>query len=180
MSTQRKPKAVCEEFVVASWNGIPRALFVGRDSTSERGEHLHRTFFLLFGTKGSDSSSKPRTSSAAPNERKYSPFRRWVGMLAADRRLPRSAPGLQTQGDKKPCERSCSERSQSTRGLPDSLTPGLLAHTSLLRTLLKNAGSRGGRWMAFLESEGVWETERRQQEASDLVYSVLLRVSEPG
>uniref|UniRef100_A0A803V420 Protocadherin gamma-C3 n=1 Tax=Ficedula albicollis TaxID=59894 RepID=A0A803V420_FICAL len=30
----------------------------------ERGEHLHRTFFLLFGTKSADLSSKPRTRSA--------------------------------------------------------------------------------------------------------------------
>lgn len=178
MSTQRKAKAVYEE---SGCDTQSSALYAGRDPTSETGEHLHRTFFLLFGTKSADSSSKPRTSSAAPIWRKYSPFRRWVGVLAVDRRVPRSAPGLQTQGDKKtPCELSCSQKSRRSRGLPDSFTPGPLATTALLRTLLKNAGSRRGWWMAFLESDGVWETEWRQQEASDLVYSVCLRISERG
>lgn len=135
MHTTQTKSCVCR-VCGCSGDVIPRA--TGRDPSSERREHLHRTFFLLCGTKSEDSSRKSRASSAAPMERKYSSFRRWVGMSAADRRVPRSAPGLQTQGDKKnPCELSCSQMTQSTRGLPDSFTPGLLANTALLRTLLK-------------------------------------------
>ncbi|XP_023791922.1 protocadherin beta-15-like, partial [Cyanistes caeruleus] len=141
--TQRNPKAVSEELGCDTRSS--------GDPASERGEHLQLTFLFRFGTKSADSSSKPRTCSAAPAERKYSPFRRWVGMLAADRRSS-VRPGLQTQGDKKPCELSCTQRSRCARGLPDSFTRGLLAHTALLRTLLKMLGAaKDGGWIFWRE-----------------------------
>ncbi|XP_029816069.1 protocadherin beta-16-like [Manacus vitellinus] len=93
------PKAVSEEFAVGELGVDTQSS--DSDPASKRGEYFHRTSWLHFGTQGTHSSSKPRISGSAPNERKYSPFRRWVGVLAADRRVPRSAPALQAQGDKK-------------------------------------------------------------------------------
>lgn len=162
----------------ASWDAIPRAaLCVWAGIPLPREESFYTAPFF------SSSAQRAQVQAANPEP---AALPRWRGNIPPSDAgwgcWPRTGAFLgpprlcRHRETKKPCELSCSQRSQSTRGLPDSCTPGLLAHTALFRTLLKNAESRRGLRMAFLESDGLWEKERRQKEASDLVYSVCLRV----
>lgn len=186
--TGGNPKPAYEEFAVASWEVIPRAAQGMRGGSLLPNEESIYTevfgFDLAQRVQIQAANSKPAALSRRRGQRKYSPLRRWVGVLATDRQVPMPAPRLQAQGDKKkPCEllgKGGGARGRGARGLSDPLSPGFLTNTALRRTLLKNAGNHGGRWMAFLESNGVCETEQKQKEASDLVYSVRLCVSERG
>lgn len=139
VSTQRKPKAVYEEFVVASWDVIPRAELCMRAGISLPREESFYTapFFFSLAQRVRVQAANPEPAALPRLRRNIPPADAGWGCwprTGAFLGPPRVCRHRET---KKPCGLSCSQRSRSAPGLPDSFTPGLLAHTALSGTLLK-------------------------------------------
>ncbi|XP_069725219.1 protocadherin beta-15-like [Phaenicophaeus curvirostris] len=100
-----KPRAADEELAFRSRAVLPRAALCLRGGSCflAKRERSHCAFWLRLGTGSAASSSKGRAggSAAAEQQRKYSPVRRWVGVLAANRRVPVPAPALQAAAERK-------------------------------------------------------------------------------